>query len=89
MMLDTPLSVSVCNSDLQGEVNLQWDSVPGAITYIIEFKTDIANSWMVADTVISSKCTITGLRTNLLYCFRVAALNAKGQSKWSKTIKKK
>lgn len=89
MLLDTPQSVSVCNGDLEREVNLQWDSVPGAITYIIEFKTDTANNWIVADTVINPKCTITGLKNNTFYCFRVAALNSKGQSKWSKTIKKK
>lgn len=58
-------NLSAAKGNLRGEINLQWDSVENAVSYIIE----IANSnyakdikWKVLDIISDSRYTVRNLR---------------------------
>ena len=85
-------NLSAAKGTSKGEINLQWDSVENAESYIIE----IANSnhskdikWKVLDIISESHYTVRSLRSNKDYYFRVAYVNGEGQSELSHKIIKK
>lgn len=85
-------NLSAAKGDSKGEVNLQWDSVKNAVSYIIE----IANpdhskelKWKVLDITSDSRCTLRNLKSKKEYLFRVAPMSRDGQEKWSDEVRKK
>lgn len=79
-------NVNVTRGDEKGELNISWDSQQHAELYVIQYGT--GNVWKVADIIDESKYTIRGLKESKTYLFRVAAVTAKKQGPWSKTVKK-
>jgi hypothetical protein len=71
--------------DQPGEMDLAWDTVSGARSYVIEMTTDpnTAGSWKQAGVSTKSKMTISDLASGTRYSFRVAAVGTSGQGPWS------
>ncbi|MBE2227971.1 MAG: fibronectin type III domain-containing protein [Ignavibacteria bacterium] len=87
-------NVSVTRGDENGEINITWDSLRHAELYVIQYGTGSRGdqkedvSWKVADIINESNYTIKGLKKSKTYLFRVAAVTAKKQGPWSRTVKK-
>lgn len=89
-ILPAPESLSASLGEINGEVNLQWDTVNNANGYVVEYSIESRKmNWRQIDFVSSSHCTVTGLKRNKVYCFRVAAVNSYDQGPWSRDIKKR
>ncbi len=83
-------SINAAKGDLKNEVDLNWDGIENADSYMIECKIENnGNKWTLVDIVNESKYTIKGLKQNKTYVFRVAAVNSLKQGPWSETVKKK
>lgn len=80
-----PHGLSASGGDHDGEIDLSWDKVSGAKSYVIEKSSDppTTTSWTHAGVSTRSSFTVTGLSSGSRYWFRVAAVNANGQSGWS------
>jgi hypothetical protein len=78
-------SFTATTGDSDGEIDLAWNSVPGAQSYIIEQSMQAPPSagWTQIKTTTKSNATITGLTSGTRYWFRVAAIGASGQGPWS------
>jgi len=89
-VLPKPENLSATTGDKSNEVDLHWDKVTGAKSYEIEFCSDpIDNTkWQHYKTVTKTKATVTGLTSGQRYWFRVAAVNAHGESGWSDPVSK-
>lgn len=83
--LPAPAGLASTAGDNDGEVDLDWDSVRGAKSYVMEKSPDpiTATSWQQASLVTKSKGTVSGLTSGTKYWFRVAAIGTSGQSPWS------
>ena len=83
--LTAPLSLAATEGDHDGEIELHWDRVPPARSYVIERSPDppTDSSWVHEKVVTASSTTISGLTRGAKYWFRVAAIGASGQSGWS------
>ena len=83
--LAAPESLAASAGDRDGEIDLHWDKVNKARSYVIERSPDppTATSWSHADIATKSQATIGGLTTGAKYWFRVAAVGTNGQSPWS------
>lgn len=83
-------AVYAAKGDVLGEIDLNWDAVEAADSYIIEYAEYRNNSkWILVDIVNESKYTVNGLKKNKTYLFRIAALNSDGQGPWSDSAAKK
>lgn len=80
-----PANLAASAGDRDGEIDLSWDTLVGARSYVIEKSSDppTATSWSHAAVSTRSKTTIEGLTSGTRYWFRVAAINQHGQSGWS------
>jgi hypothetical protein len=69
----------------EAEMELTWDVVNGAKSYIVQFTTDVSASsnWTLATACTKSKATVKNLESGKKYWFRVAALGSAGQGPWS------
>jgi len=83
-----PGSLSATIGELEGEIDLQWDAVKEATSYVVEMLKNKSKCWEQLDIVSNSKHTITGLKTSTRYSFRIAAINGKQQGPWSETVEK-
>ena len=81
-------SLYATTGDQEGEIDLQWDAVKTAYSYVIQFSTadKKKNIWKHIDIVNGSKYTVTGLKPQRDYAFRIAVVNKEGQGGWSKPI---
>jgi len=77
--------------DLKGEIDLFWEPVRGANTYVIQRSSARKENirWNQVDIVDKSSYTVTGLKTGCKYWFRVAPVSSKGQGLWSTPVQKK
>ena len=84
-MPDAPTGLDVTMGDHDGELDLSWDPVSNAKSYLIQRSVDPNNaaSWAHAGTSTKSSTTIDGLTSGTRYWFRVCAVGALGQSGWS------
>jgi len=84
-VLGAPAALAPTVGDHDGEVDLQWDTVRGARSYVIEISADppTNTSWQHKTVSTKSRATIEGLTSGTKYWFRVAAVGANGQSGWS------
>lgn len=71
--------------DSDGELDLGWNSTPGAQSYAIEQSQQSPPNavWTQIKTTTKSKVTIAGLTSGTRYWFRVAAVGPNGQGPWS------
>lgn len=83
--LPAPGNISATEGDHDGEVDLHWNRVKGAKSYMIQRTTTPtdAASWGNPVIATKSKATVAGLVTGTKYYFRVAAIGAAGQGAWS------
>ncbi len=86
-----PLTVLATAGDLKGEIDLFWEPVRGANTYVIQKSSARKENikWNQVDIVDKSSYTITGLKSGNKYWFRVAPVSTKGQGLWSTPVQKK
>lgn len=80
-----PQALAATAGDHDGEIDLSWDTVTGAKSYVMEKSPDppTATSWAHAGVSTKSSMTITTLASGTRYWFRVAAIGTNGQSGWS------
>lgn len=80
-----PTGLSASAGDHEGEIDLSWDRVANAKSYVIERSSDppTPTSWAHEAVSAKSSATITGLSSGTRYWFRVAAVTSSGQSGWS------
>ena len=80
-----PQGLTATAADHDGELDLSWDTVPGAKSYIIERSGDpgTPTTWSHVGVSTRSNFTAQGLASGTRYWFRVAAVNSNGQSGWS------
>ena len=83
--LTAPTGLSAAAGDHDGEIDLNWDKVKNAKSYVIERSIDppTATSWVYETTSSKSSVTVIGLTSGTRYWFRVAAVLAAGQTGWS------
>ena len=75
------LPASLTGSFVQtSNITLNWLPVPGAVGYIISRATSAAGPYTFLQSVTETTYTDTGLNTNVIYYYRVAAMNAAGVS---------
>jgi hypothetical protein len=67
-------------------VQLTWNSVSGATEYQIERKEDGQSSYVSSGYPTSTSHTVTGLKANTKYFFRVAAYNSNGLGSYSSDV---
>ena len=79
----------VTRGDGAGEVNITWDSLDDADTYVVEYSTPGRNAWRLADITSESSYTLKGLKLRRTYIFRVAAVNSSKKRPWCTPVKKK
>jgi hypothetical protein len=80
-----PTGLSTSQGDHDGEIDLTWDKVRNAKSYIVERSSDppSATSWKHETVSLKSSATISNLTSGTRYWFRVAAVMSGGQSGWS------
>lgn len=80
-----PPSLTATAGDHDGEIDLSWDTVRGARSYVVERSSDppTETSWTHAAVSVRSSNTIQGLNSGTRYWFRVAAITTNGQTAWS------
>jgi hypothetical protein len=80
-----PPSLTATFGDHEGEIDLSWDTVRGARSYVVERSPDppTESSWTHAAVSTRSQTTIEHLTSGTRYWFRIAAITATGQSGWS------
>ena len=90
-MLSAPVFLSAASGDIGGEINLIWEPVPNANSYIIQKSTGSFKQarWVNLDIVAKSSHTVSRLISGHYYRFRVAAVTVAGRSNWSNLVKKK
>ncbi|MSU56683.1 MAG: fibronectin type III domain-containing protein [Pedosphaera sp.] len=78
------VNLAVAVGDNDGELDAQWDPVPGAKTYEILASPDPinSNSWVNKPTVTKSKTVLPGLTSGQRVHIRVRAVAAAGQGPW-------
>lgn len=82
-------SIHAARGDGAGEIDLNWDAIENADSYVIEFcERNGRAKWNVLDIINESKYTVKGLKNKKAYMFRVAAVDSKKQGPWSITVEK-
>jgi len=83
--LPMPAGLAATAGDMEGEIDLSWDRVTGAKSYVIEQSPDPITplSWKHAGVSTKSSITVSGLTSGTKYWFRVAGIGAAGQGAWS------
>ncbi|HEX8191066.1 MAG TPA: fibronectin type III domain-containing protein [Pyrinomonadaceae bacterium] len=79
-----PETLTATTGNDEGEIELSWDTVRGARSYVVERTTDPeAGPWTQAGVSPRSSLVVEGLDSGKRYYFRVAAVTLNGQSPWS------
>jgi hypothetical protein len=79
-----PETLTATTGNHDGEVELSWDTVRGARSYVVERTTDPqAGPWTPAGVSPRSSLIVEELESGKRYYFRVAAVTLNGQSPWS------
>ena len=90
-ILGSPENLAATAGDLDGEIDLVWEPVKGANSYVIQYSRSDKEpgNWVLDDVVFRSSYTVSRLKSGHKYWFRVAAAGSKGQGHWSEPISKK
>jgi hypothetical protein len=80
-----PAALEATASDYDGQIDLRWERVEKAKSYIIEKSLDppTGTSWSQAAVVTKARASVSGLTSGTKYWFRVAAVTTTGQTAWS------
>ena len=83
--LSVPTDLTATEGDKEGEIDLSWDRVHGAKSYVIQSTLSMTDTpvWASAGVATKSSFTTTGLASGKRHWFRVAAVGAAGQGPWS------
>jgi hypothetical protein len=83
--LPPPLALSAMAGNNDGEIDLNWEPVYGARSYVIQMTTDpnVPDSWAHKANATESFAVILGLTSGGKYWFRVAGVGAAGQGAFS------
>jgi len=83
--LPGPANLSASEGDHDGEIDIHWNRVKGAKSYVVQYTTTPTNaaSWVNGPVAPKSKITVTGLTSSTKYYLRVAAVGAAGQGAFS------
>jgi hypothetical protein len=83
--LPPPLALSAMAGNNDGEIDLNWEPVYGARSYVIQMTTDpnVPESWAHKANATESYAVILGLTSGGKYWFRVAGVGAAGQGAFS------
>jgi len=82
-------SINAAKGDISGEVDLNWDAINQADSYVIECRELNGKSkWNLVDITDESKYTVKGLKKKKAYLFRVAAVDSQKQGPWSEQVEK-
>ena len=83
--VSTPANISLTEGDHEAELDMSWNSVKRARSYVIQHSADppTDTSWTQIQVVTASSTTISGLTRGAKHWFRVAAVGSSGQSGWS------
>jgi len=87
---DKVASVNATIGDSAGEIDLSWDKVSGAKSYVVETALSEMNPLEWKHMVVStrSKAEVGTLKTGTSYHIRVAAVGSAGQGPWSDPVVK-
>lgn len=80
-----PEGLAAADGSSPGEIELTWEAVRGARAYVVERSSDAQNAapaWTHVVVAPRSRAFVSGLESGTRYWFRVAAVNAAGQSPW-------
>jgi len=89
--LPAPSNMTATAGDRDGEMDLSWDRVRGANSYVVEMCEDVEKGvWVpVPDGLTTkSRLTVTGLKSGARLWFRAAAVGAAGRGAWSNPVAK-
>ena len=78
-----PENLRASFGDTAGEIDLIWDRVRGAVSYVIDCRELTATAWTFAKNSTKSRATVTGLTPGKTYVFRVHAVGAAGDGPFS------
>lgn len=78
--------VYATNGGFKGEINLQWDSVGNAKSYVVQIKQNSSNSWKHIDIINEPSYMINNLKSGKKYFFRVAPVFNDKQGAWSEPV---
>jgi hypothetical protein len=83
--LPIPTGLYATAGSMDGEIDLDWEPVYGAMSYVIEMTTDpnAPTSWAHKANVTESYIAIKGLASGGKFWFRVAGIGAAGQGAFS------
>lgn len=87
----TPKILNAAEGDKKGEIHLIWDPVNTAHSYLLQ-KCSLLKKpykWKHEDVIKSNNYTVTKLKSNKSYLFRIASISDKGKSGWSLPVTKK
>ena len=84
-----PDIVYATKGTFSGEINLQWDAVDGALSYVLQMSKGKQDKWAQVDIIYEPYYMLSGLDNKIEYFFRVAAVFKNGQSGWSEILAKK
>lgn len=88
-----PDNLAAAKGSSKGEINLQWDPVENAASYIIEYSNwsgiSSGAKWKILDIVSDSRYTVRNLKSNRNYLFRIATADEGGMMKRSVNVSKK
>lgn len=79
----TPTNITTSEVTSTG-FKISWDAVSGATLYKIQYRVNGVTAWTSLDVNTNSK-TLSGLTSNTIYEFRIAASNSAGTSDYSAT----
>lgn len=87
---DKVSSVDATFGEDSGEIDLSWDRVQGAKSYILEtgLNNNGSTEWKHSGVSVRSKKVVNSLQTGSSYQIRIAAINAAGQGPWSDPVVK-
>lgn len=87
---DKVASINATIGDNAGEIDLSWDKVLGAASYVVETALSDMNplEWKHMLVSTRSKAEVAALKTGASYHIRVAAVGAAGQGPWSDPVVK-
>ena len=87
--VNIPDPVFATKGALPGEINLQWDAVNGATSYVLQMSKGKKDKWVQIDIITEPIYMLSGLDPKTEHFFRVAAVFPDGQGEWSEVFGKK
>lgn len=86
-----PAILSAAEGDKNGEIHLIWDPCSNAQSYLLQKCSSLKKplKWKYEDIINTNNYTVTNLKSNKNYLFRIAIISGKGKGSWSLPVKKK